>query len=101
MASPVSRRAASLFVAGIAALSAMPSAAAQDYPAKPVRLVIPFPPGGVNDTVGRLVATQLGARLGKQIVVENRGGAGGVIGSEFVANAPKDGYTLLVVSIAH
>ena len=74
---------------------------AQDYPTKPVRVVVPFPPGGINDTVGRLIATQLSTRLGKQFVVENRGGAGGVVGSEFAANAPKDGYTLLIVSIAH
>jgi tripartite-type tricarboxylate transporter receptor subunit TctC len=76
-------------------------AAAQDYPARPVRLIIPFPPGGINDTVGRLVATQLSARLGRQVVVDNRGGAGGTIGTDLAANAPKDGYTLLVISLAH
>jgi tripartite-type tricarboxylate transporter receptor subunit TctC len=76
-------------------------AAAQDYPNKPVRLVIPFPPGGSNDVVGRMIATQLGERLGKQVVVDNRGGAGGVTGTEVVANSPADGYTLLIVSIAH
>jgi tripartite-type tricarboxylate transporter receptor subunit TctC len=76
-------------------------AAAQDYPAKPVRVIIPFPPGGINDTVGRLVATQLSTRLGKQFVVDNRAGAGGVVGTELTANAPKDGYTLLVISLAH
>jgi tripartite-type tricarboxylate transporter receptor subunit TctC len=76
-------------------------AAAQDYPSKPVRLIIPFPPGGINDTVGRLVATQLSTRLGKQFVVDNRGGAGGMVGTELTANAPKDGYTLLVISLAH
>jgi tripartite-type tricarboxylate transporter receptor subunit TctC len=74
--------------------------AAQDYPVKPVRIVVPFPPGGINDIIGRVIATQLGARLGKQVVVDNRGGAGGVVGSELVANAPKDGYTLLIVSLA-
>jgi tripartite-type tricarboxylate transporter receptor subunit TctC len=74
--------------------------AAQDYPTKPVRLIIPFPPGGINDTVGRMIATQLTARLGKQIVVDNRSGAGGVVGTEVAANAPKDGYTLLIVSLA-
>jgi tripartite-type tricarboxylate transporter receptor subunit TctC len=76
-------------------------AAADDYPAKPVRLIIPFPPGGSNDVVGRMIATQLGERLGKQVVVDNPAGAGGVIGTEIAAKAPPDGYTLLVVSIAH
>jgi tripartite-type tricarboxylate transporter receptor subunit TctC len=75
--------------------------AAEDYPTKPVRLIIPFPPGGSNDVVGRLVATQLSERLGKQVVVDNRAGAGGVVGTEIAAKAPPDGYTLLVVSIAH
>jgi tripartite-type tricarboxylate transporter receptor subunit TctC len=74
---------------------------AQDYPSKPVRLIVPFPPGGSNDVVGRMIAQQLSDRLGKQVVVDNRGGAGGVIGSEAVANALPDGYTLLVISIAH
>src|SRR5512137_681197 len=76
-------------------------AAAQDYPARPVRLIIPFPPGGSNDVVGRLIATHLGERLGKQIVVDNRSGAGGVIGTEIVAKSPADGYTLLIISMAH
>jgi tripartite-type tricarboxylate transporter receptor subunit TctC len=76
-------------------------AAAQDYPTKPVRVIIPFPPGAINDTVGRLIATQLSDRLGKQFIVENRAGAGGVVGTELAANAPKDGYTLLVVSLVN
>src|ERR1700681_4488866 len=75
--------------------------AAQDYPTKPVRLIIPFPPGGSNDVVGRMIALQLSERLGKQGVVDNRGGAGGIIGTEAAANAPHDGYTLLIISIAH
>jgi tripartite-type tricarboxylate transporter receptor subunit TctC len=77
------------------------AAAAQEYPTKPVRLIIPFPPGGSNDVVGRIVAAQLGERLGKQVVVDNRGGAGGVLGTEAAANAAPDGYTLLVISLAH
>jgi tripartite-type tricarboxylate transporter receptor subunit TctC len=77
------------------------AAAAQDYPNRPVRLIIPFPPGGSNDVVGRMIGTQLAERLGKQVVVDNRAGAGGVVGTELAANAPKDGYTLLIVSIAH
>ena len=89
-------RAAALLVALTA------TAAAQDYPNKPVRLIIPFPPGGSNDVVGRLIATQLSEKLGKQVVVENRGaGAGGVVGTEAVANAPNDGYTLGIISLAH
>jgi len=76
-------------------------AAAQDYPTRPVRLIIPFPPGGSNDVVGRLIATHLGERLGKQVVVDNRSGAGGVIGTEIVAKSPPDGYTLLIISMAH
>jgi len=77
------------------------AAAAQDYPTKPVRLIIPFPPGGSNDVVGRMIATHMGEHLGKQVVVDNRSGAGGVIGTELAANAAPDGYTLLIISLAH
>lgn len=76
-------------------------AAAEDYPARPVRLIIPFPAGGSNDVVGRLVATYLGERSGRQMVIDNRSGAGGVIGTEAVAKSPADGYTLLLISMAH
>jgi tripartite-type tricarboxylate transporter receptor subunit TctC len=76
-------------------------AMAQDYPTRPVRMIIPFPPGGSNDVVGRLIAIKLGDRLGKQVVVDNRSGAGGVIGTEVVAKSPPDGYTLLIISMAH
>ena len=75
--------------------------AAAEYPDRPVRLIIPFPPGGSNDVVGRLVASQLSEKLGHKVYVDNRGGAGGVIGTEAAASAAPDGYTLLVVSIAH
>jgi tripartite-type tricarboxylate transporter receptor subunit TctC len=76
-------------------------AAAQNYPGKPIRLVIPFPPGGSNDIVGRMVGAQLTERLGTQVVVDNRGGAGGLLGTEIVARAPPDGYALLIISVAY
>ena len=78
----------------ILCLTAAP-AFAQPYPAKPVRIVVPFPPGGPTDVVGRFVATKLGEALGQHFVVENRAGAGGTVGSEAVSQAPADGYTLL------
>jgi tripartite-type tricarboxylate transporter receptor subunit TctC len=74
-------------------------AQAQAYPSRPVRLIIPFPPGGSNDVVGRAVAQQLGERLGQPIIVDNRGGAGGTIGVNAAAKSPADGYTLLMVSV--
>ena len=100
---PVSMpKARSLLVAIAGLLLALGApVAAQDYPSKPVRLIIPFPPGGSNDVVGRMIALQLSDRLGKQVVVDNRGGAGGIIGTEAAANSPHDGYTLLIISIAH
>src|SRR3954467_15015455 len=72
---------------------------AQAYPAKPVRLIIPFPPGGSNDVVGRLVAAQLGERFGQSVIVDNRGGGGGTIGINAAAKSPADGYTLLFISV--
>ena len=74
---------------------------AQNYPAKPVRVVIPWPPGGANDIVGRIVAQRLSEQLGQSFVIDNRGGANGTIGAELVAKAPADGYTLMVHSAAH
>ena len=76
-------------------------AQAQDYPAKTVRVVVPFAPGGSNDIVGRILAAHLSDRLGRQFVVDNRGGAGGLVGTEMVWKAAPDGYTLLVISVAY
>ena len=75
-------------------------ASAQGYPSKPVRLIVPYPPGGGNDTLGRLFAAKLGERMGQPFVVENRPGAGTMIGTEAAAKAPPDGYTILLSSIA-
>jgi tripartite-type tricarboxylate transporter receptor subunit TctC len=77
------------------------AAAAQSYPNRPIRLIVPFPPGGSNDIVARVIGQQLGERLGKPLVVDNRGGAGGLIGTETAVNALPDGYTLLIVSVAY
>jgi tripartite-type tricarboxylate transporter receptor subunit TctC len=76
-------------------------AQAQPYPSRAVRLIVPFPPGGSNDIVGRMLGQQLGERLGQSVVVDNRGGAGGTIGTDLAAKAAPDGYTLLLISVAH
>ncbi len=78
----------------------VPVAHAQNYPEKAIRLIIPFPPGGSNDIVGRVIAQGLGERLGKSVVVDNRSGAGGIIGADAAAKSAPDGYTLLLISSA-
>jgi tripartite-type tricarboxylate transporter receptor subunit TctC len=89
-----SRCAASLLAAALAAPPAAGAAAQQSYPTKPIRLVVGFAPGGNTDTVARLVGQRLGERLGTQVIIDNRGGAGGTIGTELAARANPDGYTL-------
>jgi tripartite-type tricarboxylate transporter receptor subunit TctC len=77
-----------------------PLAHAQNYPVKPVRFIVPFPPGGGNDTIARLVAQKLSAALGQQVIVDNRPGAGGTIGAEAAARSPGDGYTMFLAGVA-
>jgi tripartite-type tricarboxylate transporter receptor subunit TctC len=78
----------------------MPSRA-QQYPVKPIRLIVPFPPGGGTDTMARIIGPKLGEFLGQQVVPENRGGAGATIGTELAAKSPPDGYTLLLATITN
>lgn len=83
-------------LAGLAAPAIRPAFAQRDWPNQPIRLIVPFPPGAANDNLGRAIADQLSSRLGKPVVVENRAGAGGSVGSDAVARAAPDGYTLLL-----
>ena len=76
-------------------------AAAQSWPGKPLKLVTPFPPGGSADVIARLIANQLSVQLGQPVVIDNRPGAGGVVGNEYAAKQPPDGYTLLLITGAY
>ncbi|MGJ7565883.1 Bug family tripartite tricarboxylate transporter substrate binding protein [Variovorax sp. GB1R11] len=91
------RRNVVLAVLAPALAAALPMrAAAATYPDKPITMVVPFPPGGATDIIGRVIAAELSTALGKQVIIDNRGGAGGNIGAQGVAKAPADGYTLLM-----
>src|SRR5258707_1041446 len=84
----------------LAALALAAAAHAQGYPAKPLRMIVAYPPGGGTDIVGRMVAQKLGETFGQSVVVENRGGASGNIGTELAARAAPDGYTVLMGNVA-
>ena len=87
--------------AALAMVAAATCAAAQNYPNRPIRMVVPFPPGGAVDVIGRVVAPALSERLGQQLVIDNRGGANAIIGTDITAKAAPDGYTLLIVPAGH
>src|SRR5512147_2557326 len=83
----------------LGALSLCPAVAlAQAYPSKPIRLIVPFPPGGGVDFIGRIAGQKLTERLGQQVAIDNRAGANGIVGLEVLKSAPPDGYTLAVAS---
>jgi tripartite-type tricarboxylate transporter receptor subunit TctC len=94
---PIVRTLRDVLYAGvlIAALGAV-AASAQDYPNRPITLVVPFPPGGSTTIVARIVADRMSEALGQSIIIDNRGGAGGTVGSRAVAKSPADGYTILL-----
>src|SRR3954468_2800216 len=82
----------------LAALAVAPATAQQDYPSRPIRMIVPYPPGGPTDIMGRMTSEVLSKRLGQTVVVDNRGGAATAIGAEMAARSPADGYTVLVSS---
>ncbi|MGZ8153914.1 MAG: Bug family tripartite tricarboxylate transporter substrate binding protein [Burkholderiales bacterium] len=96
---PVLRVRAALCIAALTIAAA--THAQQPYPAKPVRMIIPFAPGGNTDIIGRVFAPKMGEILGQNVIIDNRGGAGGTIGTEAASRAAPDGYTLLMVSAGH
>lgn len=90
------------FVASVAGLGVAPSIArAQDFPAKQVRVIVPYPAGGGTDIVARLIVPRLAERWKQTVIIDNKGGASGILGSEIVARSPADGYTLLIMTSAH
>ena len=94
---PGVRATLALMLTGCAAVAAAQTA----YPTKPIRIVVPYPPGGANDVISRIIGEGLTRSLKQQTNIDNRGGAGGMIGSQLVAEAPADGHTLLFTSAAH
>lgn len=90
-----------LAMAGLASLASPQPAAAQAYPAKPVRILVPFAPGGGSDFIGRFIAQRLTDAMGRQVIVENKPGAGGVLGIDQALRAPADGYTLVLIASSY
>ena len=90
-----------LLSAGLRLMAAAPVAAQAGYPNRPIKIVVPYSAGGIVDSIARLIGDKLGAKYGQPVIIENKAGAGGAIGMDFTANAPADGYTLMVVSPAY
>jgi tripartite-type tricarboxylate transporter receptor subunit TctC len=90
-----------MFLGAVLAIGAAPASAQQAWPTRPVRLIVPFAPGGFTDVTARILGQKLSQAFGQQFVVENKPGAGSTIGTDFVAKAPPDGYTLVMVSSTH
>jgi tripartite-type tricarboxylate transporter receptor subunit TctC len=97
---PIPRTIIRIATTVLAVFAAAPAAYAQPYPAKPVRLVIPFAPGGTTDIVGRLVGDRLGRELGQPVIIENRAGGGGTVGADYVAKSPPDGYVISMATVS-
>jgi tripartite-type tricarboxylate transporter receptor subunit TctC len=95
------RHAVALLVFAITATELLGATAAVPFPSRPVRLVVPYPPGGANDAVARLLAPRMTEQLGQNVVVDNRGGGNTIIGSELVAKAVPDGHTILIIAAGH
>ena len=95
------RRIMLLLAAGAAVLGATTASAQTPYPTRPIKLVVPFAAGGNTDVMGRVLASRLSEQLGQTVAVDNRTGAGSVVGTELVAKAPADGYTILLTTVAH
>jgi tripartite-type tricarboxylate transporter receptor subunit TctC len=89
-----------LVLVGTSCAATWGDAAAQTFPSKPVRLIVPFPPGGTTDTMTRVIATELSDSLGQQVIVDNRPGAGGTLGTEIAAKSPADGHSILLGTIS-
>src|SRR5476651_99988 len=95
------RTAICLIAIGISAVASSGSAAALDYPTRPMRWIVGYPPGGSTDIIARLIGQRLSERLGQQFVIENKPGAGNNIGTEAAVNAEPDGYTVLLINPAN
>ena len=95
------RRREFIALLGGAAMMPAAAAAAETFPTRPIRLIVPYPPGGGTDIIARVLGEKLRESLGQPVVIDNRGGAGGILGTELAAKAAPDGYTLLLVPTSH